>query len=116
MNRSSENLYKMVNIHRLAPLFTMSVSPDRTPNLYCSESASEVVSSDRGINCHCIPQTAFHFPVDEESSIVRMFDSENDQMTGHEFLKELLNSDEMVTARCNAVNWMLKVFLYLLSS
>ncbi|XP_058186385.1 cyclin-D4-1-like [Rhododendron vialii] len=91
----------------------MSVSPDHIAlNLYCGESASEVVSSDIRINCHCILRAALDFPINEENYIAHMFDSENDQMQGHEFLRGLLDSDEVVTARCNAINWMLKVHAY----
>lgn len=114
---SPKNQYKMIiGSIWLVPSSTMSVPPDHVAlHLCCSESASEGVSSDTRINCHCILPTAFDLPINEESFIVHMFNSESDQMQGHEFLRALPDLDEIVTARCNAINWMLKVFLYSVS-
>ncbi|KAF5958395.1 hypothetical protein HYC85_005620 [Camellia sinensis] len=85
------------------------------PTLHCSEAASEVVSSDdnaAGV-CQCIiTRSTSKLQDHDEGSIVHMFDSELDQLPEHELLRQLLKKDEIVEARLDAIDWMLKVHGY----
>ncbi|XP_052197473.1 cyclin-D1-1-like [Diospyros lotus] len=82
-------------------------------DLYCDESAGEVVSSN-GELCCCIHPPAYSddFSTEAEAAIVdHMFDSELDQIPAPEAM-QLLERKEIVTARRDVVNWMLKVHSY----
>ncbi|THG14823.1 hypothetical protein TEA_018678 [Camellia sinensis var. sinensis] len=85
------------------------------PTLHCSEAASEVVSSNdnaAGV-CQCIiTRSTSKLQDHDEGSIVHMFDSELDQLLEHELLRQLLKKDEIVEARLDAIDWMLKVHGY----
>ncbi|GMP31232.1 hypothetical protein CsSME_00005534 [Camellia sinensis var. sinensis] len=85
------------------------------PTLHCSEAASEVVSSNdnaAGV-CQCIiTRSTSKLQDHDEGSIVHMFDSELDQLPEHELLRQLLKKDEIVEARLDAIDWMLKVHGY----
>ena len=85
-----------------------------TPSLYCSEVADDVVSSNAHV---CEDHEYFHTTLDwlpdDESSIVVVFDSENDQMLEIESIHRLRGNPGVVGARKDAVNWMLKVHVYL---
>ncbi|KAE7999739.1 hypothetical protein FH972_004142 [Carpinus fangiana] len=84
-----------------------------TPSLYCSEVADDVVSSNAHV---CEDHEYFHTTLDwlpdDESSIVTVFDSENDQMLEIESIHRLRGNPGVVGARKDAVNWMLKVHAY----
>lgn len=85
-------------------------------NLYCNESAGDALSSDAGVSD--IGNLSTDFPIDDESSIVSVFDSELDQMLEPQLVTRFLELPEVVTAYQDAVNWMLKVptIVYSLSS
>lgn len=76
-------------------------------DLYCNEVASEFVSSEADINP--VESLSSSFPIDDESFIDSIFDSELDQMPETQLVTRFLELPEIVTARQDAVNWMLKV-------
>ncbi|KAH7520313.1 hypothetical protein FEM48_Zijuj08G0130800 [Ziziphus jujuba var. spinosa] len=92
----------------------MSVSKDYiVPDLYCNESAEDVVhSSDANISVQHFHEN-LDLSSDEESSIDVAFDSEVDQFLDYSELKRrFCSSSGSVTSRIEVVNWMLKVHSY----
>ncbi|GMY11925.1 cyclin-D1-1-like isoform X2 [Fagus crenata] len=82
-----------------------------SPILYCNEVATDVVSSNADICDHDFHAT-LDFLSDYESSIISVFDSEMDQMLELESIHRLRGNPGIVSARKDAVNWMLKVHAY----
>ncbi|KAK7849247.1 cyclin-d4-1 [Quercus suber] len=90
----------------------MPMSSDySTPNLYCNEVSDDVVSSNAE-TCDQDFHATLDFLSDEESSITSVFDSEIDQMLELELLHRLRGNPSIISARKDAVNWMLKVHAY----
>ncbi|KAM4117749.1 hypothetical protein ACJW30_02G149500 [Castanea mollissima] len=86
----------------------MPMSSDySTPNLYCNEVSDDVVSSNAE-TCDQDFHATLDFLSDEESSIISVFDSEIDQMLELELLHRLRGNPSIISARKDAVNWMLK--------
>lgn len=87
----------------------MSVSP--TCNfLYCTEEAGYLDFLDAEICHESVSCGSFsHIDDDDENYIVSIFDSELDQMQGHELLAKHGKIPGIITARLDAVKWMLKV-------
>ena len=83
-----------------------------SPILYCNEVATDVVSSNADICDHDFHAT-LDFLSDYESSIISVFDSEMDQMLELESIHRLRGNPGIVSARKDAVNWMLKVSTYI---
>ncbi|KAJ9177386.1 hypothetical protein P3X46_012610 [Hevea brasiliensis] len=79
-------------------------------NLYCNEAASEFVSSEADINP--VESLSSSFPIDDESFVDNIFDSELDQMPETQLVTRFHELPEIVTGRQDAVNWMLKVQAY----
>ncbi|KAK4584902.1 hypothetical protein RGQ29_022535 [Quercus rubra] len=97
-------------IHYQLPTMPMS-SDYSTPNLYCNEVSDDVVSSNAE-TCDQDFHATLDFLSDEESSITSVFDSEIDQMLELELLHRLRGNPSIISARKDAVNWMLKVHAY----
>ncbi|EEF37116.1 cyclin d, putative [Ricinus communis] len=91
----------------------MSVSADYcdTINLYCNETAIEVVSLEADIG-EVVETHSSNILADDESYTDSIFDSELDQMLEPKLVKRLLELPDIVTARRDAVNWILKVHAY----
>ncbi|XP_031272975.1 cyclin-D4-1-like [Pistacia vera] len=87
----------------------MSLSP--TCNfLYCTEEAGDLVSLDADICDDFESCGSFvHVDDDEENYIVSIFDSELDQLQGHELFSKYGKLPGIVTSRQEAIKWMLKV-------
>jgi len=96
-------------IHYQLPTMPMS-SDYSTPNLYCNEVSDDVVSSNAE-TCDQNFHATLDFLSDEESSITSVFDSEIDQMLELELLHRLRGNPSIISARKDAVNWMLKVII-----
>ncbi|KAL5556776.1 hypothetical protein UlMin_039012 [Ulmus minor] len=87
----------------------MSVSQDfPTPNLFCNEEAIVVLSQDSNFSDHILS----NLTPDEESLIVNAFDSEIDQVLNSDSIQKFRNDSGLVSARLEAVNWILKVHDY----
>ncbi|KAF5463626.1 hypothetical protein F2P56_013785 [Juglans regia] len=85
-------------------------SPYSTPNLYCNEVAAEVVSSNADLICdHDVEHETLDLLSYDDSSIISLFDSEIDQMRELESLRHVRGDSGLISARKDAVNWMLKV-------
>lgn len=80
-------------------------------DLYCNEEASDVVSQDNNFCDHILYSNSDFVP-DEESFIVSAFDSEIDQVLESEMIRRFRNDSGFVSARLEAVNWILKVYSY----
>lgn len=79
------------------------------PDLYCNESADDVLSSDANISVQSFHENLDSLS-DEESSIVFAFDSEVNQFLDcSELKRRFCNNSGSVTSRIEVVNWMLKV-------
>ncbi|KAA8531554.1 hypothetical protein F0562_006263 [Nyssa sinensis] len=82
----------------------MSVSPDfLASSLYCDEAVHQVISSNTLLSS---------FDSDDESFIVDLFDLELEHMPEYEFVRQLGNFHEVVTARYDSIIWMFKVHAY----
>ncbi|OMO56472.1 hypothetical protein CCACVL1_26543 [Corchorus capsularis] len=88
------------------------------PNLYCNEAAAEIVSweaVDDEDDCEVVTNFAspesFNIDYDDES-LRNMFDSEVDQMLEFKVLSGFYDLPDIVTARQEAIKWILKVHSY----
>lgn len=93
----------------------MSLSQDYSnSDLYCNEEASDVIS-DQNTNFYDdhILYSNSDFVPDEESSIITAFDSEIDQVLNSDLIRQFRNDSGFVSARQEAVNWILKVNIYI---
>ncbi|KAF8410242.1 hypothetical protein HHK36_002766 [Tetracentron sinense] len=90
----------------------MPLSPDHSASsLYCGEDAGDVVYCDADTWIPCSPATT-DTVADDDSSIDRLLDSELHHMPDSDYLQRFRDGSVDVTARQDAVNWMLKVHAY----
>lgn len=82
-----------------------------TPKLYCNEAAAEVVypNADDLISDHDVEHATLDFLSYDDSFITSLFDSEIDQMRELESLRHFRGKPGLISARKDAVNWMLNV-------
>ncbi|PON66786.1 Cyclin [Parasponia andersonii] len=91
----------------------MSLPQDYTDSdLYCHEEASDVFSQDTNFCDHFDLYSNSDFLPDEESSVVSAFDSERDQVLDSDVIRRFRNDSGFVSARLEAVNWILTVHAY----
>ncbi|XP_022741781.1 cyclin-D4-1-like [Durio zibethinus] len=91
----------------------VSLNLPTLPNLYCNEAASDVVSWEPDYDeCQIVPLASSdsYFFIDyNDDSLINMFDSEVDQLLESKLLSRFYDLPDIVTARQEAVQWMLKV-------
>ncbi|XVF61375.1 hypothetical protein PTKIN_Ptkin08bG0124300 [Pterospermum kingtungense] len=92
----------------------VSLNLPTLPNLYCNEAASEVVSRELADDDECETVTFASSDSDsfldyDDDYLINMFDSEVDQMMESKGLSRFYDLPDIVRARQEAVEWMLKV-------
>ena len=91
----------------------VSLNLPTLPNLYCNEAASEVVSLEADDDeCEIVTfaSSDSNSIIDyDDDSLINMFDSEVDQMLESKVLSRFYDLPDIVNARQEAVQWMLKV-------
>ncbi|XP_022775094.1 cyclin-D1-1-like isoform X2 [Durio zibethinus] len=90
----------------------VSLNLPTLPNLYCNEAATEVVSREADDDeCEIVTfaSDSDSFIDYDEDSLINMFDSEVDQMLESKVLSSFYDLPDIVNARQEAVQWMLKV-------
>ncbi|KAG2724115.1 hypothetical protein I3843_01G003000 [Carya illinoinensis] len=100
-----------VSTNSLSPTDTMFMSSAySTPNLYCNEVADEVMSPNADLICdRDVEHATLDFLSYDDSFIISLFDSEIDQMRELESLPHVRGDSGLISARKDAVNWVLKV-------
>ncbi|XVF17506.1 hypothetical protein REPUB_Repub10bG0128700 [Reevesia pubescens] len=92
----------------------VSLNLPTLPNLYCNEAANEVVACEAAHDNECEIVTSASSGSDsfidyDDDCLLNMFDSEVDQMLESKVLSRFYDLPDIVTARQQAVQWMLKV-------
>lgn len=89
----------------------VSLNLPTLPNLFCNEPASEVVSWEADEDeCEIFTSSSSDFFIDYDvNSLTNMFDSEVDQMLESNLLSRFYLLPDIVHARQEAVQWILKV-------
>ncbi|XP_021274556.1 cyclin-D2-2-like isoform X3 [Herrania umbratica] len=90
----------------------LSLNLPTLPNLYCNEAASEIVSleADDDDDCGSVTFASSHSFMDyDDDSLINMFDSEVGQMLESKVVSRFYDLPDIVTARQEAVQWILKV-------
>ncbi|XVE86980.1 hypothetical protein DITRI_Ditri18aG0079200 [Diplodiscus trichospermus] len=86
----------------------VSLNLPTLPNLYCNEAASDIFSWELADDDDECESVTFAFDHDDDS-LINMFDSEVDQMLESKVLLRFYDLPDIVNARREAVEWMLKV-------
>ncbi|WRX07968.1 Cyclin [Theobroma cacao] len=89
----------------------LSLNLPSLPNLYCNEAASEIVSLEADVDdCGSVTFASSHSFMDYDAdSLINMFDSEVDQMLESKVVSRFYDLPAIVTARQEALQWILKV-------
>ncbi|KAK7386353.1 hypothetical protein VNO78_26534 [Psophocarpus tetragonolobus] len=102
----------LVKFYKALANMSIDSSNDPTPDLYCSEVASDVIhfDSNEALKLNVLWGDS---DSDDESCLLSLLESEHDQV--HEqtkFLGQLRKKTWLINAREEAINWILKVHAY----